>query len=159
MTETQLSVASTVRSSAEQRDIAKSLQPGVYSYNESVRRLLAILLLSSIHFLWIAPAFSATSDAQLPACCRSTGKHKCALTPALARLAAGPQVSGMSAKCPCTRPSSTASVYSQSSLLNPGRMAAYCAAQPILLPASAGVVVRACFSRSSQKRGPPSSIA
>jgi hypothetical protein len=46
-----------------------------------MRRILAIALLIAFGFPLVAPAFAATADpeASLPACCRSNGKHHCAM--------------------------------------------------------------------------------
>jgi len=46
----------------------------------SMRRGLAINLVGLFSFLLISPAFSAPApDANLPACCRLAGKHRCSL--------------------------------------------------------------------------------
>jgi hypothetical protein len=47
----------------------------------SVRRILAITLLIAFGFPLVAPVFAATADpeASLPPCCRSHGKHHCAM--------------------------------------------------------------------------------
>lgn len=43
-----------------------------------VKRLAAIALMSVLSFLLIAPAaFAQNAEAQLPACCRLHGKHRC----------------------------------------------------------------------------------
>ena len=46
-----------------------------------MRRILAITLLIAFGFPLVAPLFAATADpeASLPACCRSHGKHHCAM--------------------------------------------------------------------------------
>ena len=45
------------------------------------RRILAITLLIAFGFPLVAPLFATTADpeANLPACCRSNGKHHCAM--------------------------------------------------------------------------------
>jgi hypothetical protein len=46
-----------------------------------MRRILAIALLIAFGFPLVAPVFAATADpeASLPPCCRSHGKHHCAM--------------------------------------------------------------------------------
>ena len=47
-----------------------------------LRRLLSILLLAGCFLPMLAPllAYGHSNDLLLPACCRRTGKHRCALT-------------------------------------------------------------------------------
>jgi hypothetical protein len=47
----------------------------------SMRRILAIALLIAFGFPLVAPVYAATADpeASLPPCCRSHGKHHCAM--------------------------------------------------------------------------------
>ena len=44
-----------------------------------MRRRFAILLLALFSFSLLSPAFGGDSEANLPACCRRSGKHHCSM--------------------------------------------------------------------------------
>ncbi|MDE3195801.1 MAG: hypothetical protein KGN84_05635 [Acidobacteriota bacterium] len=44
-----------------------------------MRRFCAVLLVALISFLLLGPAFAASPENNLPACCRRGGKHHCSL--------------------------------------------------------------------------------
>ncbi len=129
-------------------------------YNETVRRLLASLLLNVLAFALIAPAISVRTDSQLPACCRANGKHKCAML--AKRYSSGVSETGkalVSEQCPYSHSSGTLGTAFQL----PGFTVTTRFSRAATI---AGIVrpeivrqVRWTNSRSHCKRGPPLSLA
>lgn len=71
----------------------------------TVRRIWASLLLAAFGFTLIGPAvFAFTADSTLPACCRSHGKHHCALPQSLGSSSGPVAVAG---RCPMFEVSQT----------------------------------------------------
>jgi len=129
-------------------------------YNETVRRLFAILLLSAIQFVLVAPAFSVDADTQLPPCCRAHGKHKCAMKRALLpnSITVSP-IATLGEKCPFSAASGDTARAWQSVLFGPsqaffGSVLSYAA-----MLAQTEAHFRVSFSRTRQKRGPPSLLS
>ena len=121
-------------------------------------RLSAILLLVQITLSLIAPALFAGSDVNLPACCRKDGKHHCAMSDSDAAVP-GALIQGVKAKCPAFPKGEAAPVSSNAGVLI--HLKAHVAAI-ISYPAAAAqaeTLYRVSFSRSSQKRGPPSLLS
>lgn len=125
-----------------------------------VQRAWAILLLNLIGLLPLAPAFSRpTHVAQLPACCRAQGKHRCAMRQVTAHASAtDPTIYSVCGQFPVQPVSSTA--------VNPSVFLTK-ASHPFFAAISSHPVVqeqiearyRISFERSRQKRGPPSFLA
>lgn len=125
-----------------------------------LRRISAILLLALFSFSLIAPAFPADADANLPACCRRAGKHHCAMAtgPGGGKTSSGPAFTagGRCPYFPSAFPTAT----------NPGSFA-IAASRGTFKPLTghADVIrsipahVSVSFSRSHQKRGPPSFLS
>lgn len=142
------------------RSIAKGLwKPAPRKYNKTVRRLLAILLLSVIDFPLIAPAVSAQTEPELPPCCRIAGKHKCALKRAVRHGATGVSVSSIGDRCPFT-PATRAVRSSLHAFPLNGVGAAF--GKPSLVFINAAFAqprLPATFDRAHYKRGPPRLLA
>jgi hypothetical protein len=120
-----------------------------------LKRLLSILLFGATLLPLIAPLLStgAMAESMLPACCRRSGKHHCAMAMTTATSKA-PQVSAPCDKC-SYRQNSTGAVHLQ--VFTPGTASAQHAGalrQPPLA-AQAECLWRISFDRSRQKRGPP----
>ena len=124
-------------------------------------RAIAVLLVSLLGFGMMAPAMSAYTGAELPACCRTHGKHKCEMRhPSSA-------IDGQSAaflhsireKCPFSSDGGfiavaplgffPAGVSAQRGLFAP---------EPNRV-AEAEARYRVSFSRTRQKRGPPAFLS
>ena len=104
----------------------------------------------------IAPLLSAgllTSNSQqnLPACCRNDGKHRCAMR----QKDSGTGMRGLAEKCPC---GPSASLTFQPHCVTLPRTAVFSAALvgPTSAVAQGEALGRISFSRTRQKRGPPS---
>jgi len=120
-----------------------------------MRRGAAIALLAVFSCLLMAPLFAADSDASLPACCRRNGKHHCAMRMAFDAWSQHRHFSTVEEKCPYAP---LAAVAAHSSVFHaaPARL---CFAEVVSHPAQApqsNALRRISFSRSRQKRGPPS---
>lgn len=127
-----------------------------------MRRASSILLVTIFSLSLIMPAlFASDPYANLPACCRKDGKHRCALTAAM--------IAAMTADS--LGPALTAGTCSDYPSVQVGPTRPVCvAALPGANPAGfeiAGPVLglrvqpfgRSSYSRAGQKRGPPSLLA
>lgn len=134
-------------------------KPAPRKYNKTVRRLLAILLLSVIDFPLIVPAVSAQTEPELPPCCRTAGKHKCALKRAARHGAAGVSVSSIGDRCPVT-PATRAVRSSLHAYPLKGTGAAFGGASLILAaPNYTQPDALAAPDKAHYKRGPPALLA
>jgi hypothetical protein len=118
-----------------------------------MRRALASLLLAVFSFPLFAPALFA-GEANLPECCRRSGKHHCAMAMNDAP-ASGVAFGSMQTRCPIYpgAPATPASVFVailKSASVVFGALVSHPA---IHIRTEAGY--RVSFDRSSQKRGPP----
>jgi hypothetical protein len=123
-----------------------------YTQN-SMRRSIAILLATVFSLLLMAPALISSSEATLPACCRQTGKHRCALRMAKAS-SSGPSFAAIAERCP-NFPQSSSAVH-RATVVPPVYQAivAGIIRHPVICPQTeAGY--RVSYFRSEQKRGPP----
>lgn len=124
-----------------------------------MRRLAAILVVLSCTLSWIGPVLYADPEAQLPSCCRRTGKHACSMAQTAGHLPDGAAVKVSAKKCPYFPVSRAVPVHAKTPLLKSTQpMMALVAVRP------AGLVqtearYRVSFSRSWQKRGPPLGLA
>jgi hypothetical protein len=121
-----------------------------------MRRALATLLMAVFSFSLISPAlFAADPDSKLPLCCRRAGNHHCTLQ--ADQRESGPAVK--SASCPFYPTASvfpatrTAGLPGMSGVVFTGIVNHSAAVQ------RAATLCRSSYSRTGQKRGPPSSIA
>jgi len=119
-----------------------------------MRRALASLLLALSAFPAIAPFLRADSALSLPACCRLNGKHHCSM-PSAQESSSGPAVKATQTKC-CDYPAAIG-------VSGPGNVASATNWQAVRgsLPSHSMTLApteaprRVLFSRSRQKRGPP----
>jgi hypothetical protein len=118
-----------------------------------MRRGMAIVLAVLFGWTWMLPAFASSIEANLPACCRKAGKHRCMMSAAQSR-GSDSSVATLSGKCPYF-PHITATTHD--GFCPPASSALFYAGlihHPALSPQTeAGY--RISFYRSRQKRGPP----
>lgn len=116
-----------------------------------------MLVLLTFGLSLAAPLLAAPAEAQLPACCRRDGKHKCGMM--MARQAASssssPGFNTLAMKCPFYPKSAPTSAVTHLDALIPQQLFAGSVAQPAAAIAQAEALYRISFARSSQKRGPP----
>jgi len=123
-----------------------------------VKRFAAVLLLGVFSFLLIAPAALAQDpETQLPACCRTHGKHRCMLPPA--SQSGGPSFRAQNERCPLFPGAGAFAPYQHSFTLTASqqffaRIASHPAAQ-----AQTEALYRISYSRTGQKRGPPVNLS
>jgi hypothetical protein len=119
-----------------------------------VRRISAIVLLAMFSFSLIASAALNTSESNLPECCRKGGKHKCVMS---TDARDSPGMRSMAEKCP--------SPPGRGETLVPGAEPVRQSVAVVAVTSHpAGIVqtearYRASFSRTRQKRGPPSLLS
>jgi hypothetical protein len=122
-----------------------------------VRRLLSITLL----LLFVLPSFAASllqnTDSNVPVCCRAKGKHHCMMMVPETVSRGGVSISVVREKCPAF-PKSTAWASSQLTVpQSQSGIAAIVTSPNAILQAEAHY--RIAWSRSRQKRGPPSLLS
>jgi hypothetical protein len=121
-----------------------------------MRRILAIALLIAFGFPLVAPAFAATADpeASLPPCCRSHGKHHCAMMHMML-LEALSHPSFQAPPCPFYPYAPTAPRLAPASLAAPPPLPIGIRRDPA--PPAASPRCAACVfaSHANLKRGPP----
>jgi hypothetical protein len=127
-------------------------------YTKSVTRLVAAALACLFSFLLMSPAILSSPDSQLPACCRANGKHKCSMREMnMEPSDDSPDVKTLRARCPY-RGSVSLSAAATSRTFLPKTVGAY---NTGLIAHASGpeqteARFRISFSRTRQKRGPPS---
>jgi hypothetical protein len=119
-----------------------------------MRRAAVISLLAAISYSLIAPLALAVPESNLPACCRRSGAHHCAMAEE-ASPATGPALQPAPQKCPLFPPATTTpGRVDIGSTKNAGAsftaIVSHLSTQP-----QAEAHCRVSFSRSHQKRGPP----
>ena len=125
-------------------------------YNQIVRRLLAISLLLLFNLPLVSPllAQAATSDANLPACCRRNGAHHCNMQMPSASASNDPAFTSIPEKCPAyPRPATLirvthAQVQAQTAVADSTATAASVALH-------VETASKAVIKSPHQKRGPP----
>jgi hypothetical protein len=123
-----------------------------------VRRASAISLLAAICFSLIAPLAFADPESNLPECCRRSGAHHCSMTDDAAS-ADGTHFQSIATKCPAF-PVATAAPFSPDVALLKGSGAIFAAV--VSHPSihfQTEARYRVSFSRSRQKRGPPTILS
>jgi hypothetical protein len=121
-----------------------------------MRRLAAAILLAWIHFalLFAAVTPAVASDANLPACCRKNGTHRCWMTQSSA---SGPGF--QAALCPMyPRAGAVPGQAKSAGLTASASVFGVIASHPAVQPQTEARY-RISFSRAGQKRGPPSFLA
>jgi hypothetical protein len=121
---------------------------------KAVNRLLGAFLVCVFSFLLIVPAFPTSLESQLPACCRTNGKHKCAMG---LRHSTDSGANVIQATCPYSGRLAMPAASSGKGFVLGASAAFY--GFLISHPAQHAQVEargRISFSRTRQKRGPPS---
>jgi hypothetical protein len=121
-----------------------------------MRRALASLLLALFSVPLIVPALLADASSNLPSCCRREGKHHCSMGSEPANQEG---LSAIQAKCP-NYPSTIAipGHWSVAFVKNSPSICISILIEPSA-EATAEAQYRVSFSRSRQKRGPPSLLS
>ncbi|HZQ53706.1 MAG TPA: hypothetical protein VFB14_16010 [Bryobacteraceae bacterium] len=120
-----------------------------------MRHLLVYVLLVAIGVIPVASTAPYQAEAQLPPCCRAHGQHKCALKHAMT---GSSSVAGIGAKCPFSEQAQWGPAGFHFLYWRPANnwIASICNHSTVLAQTEARY--RVSFSRSRQKRGPPSLI-
>jgi len=120
------------------------------------RRILAITLLIAFGFPLFAPVFAATADpeANLPACCRSNGKHHCAMMHMML-MAAYNSPSFNAPPCPFYPAAATPQRLVPASLTTPVTLAVAQLRTPAPSPAAPRRAIPTFLASANLKRGPP----
>ncbi len=137
------------------RSIAKLWQDSIPSTMKTVQRLLAILLLCALSSPLMPLTATRQGDSSLPACCRKSGKHKCALKEAALRQASAPAIAGIEERCPARPAFFTTVTSSHALLLRQSSLQVDSVVTHSLPLARTDALGGLPFSRSHQKRGPP----
>ena len=123
-------------------------------YYEAVRRAPAVSLILAIFYSLIAPALFADPESNLPECCRRKGSHQCSMSAQDAASTSGTEFRAIQ-RCPvfpaatAIPPGATVAVLRNCSAIFAGLVS-----HPTIQP-QAEAHYRVSFSRSRQKRGPP----
>jgi hypothetical protein len=122
-----------------------------------VRRVPAYLLLALFAGSMLGPALFAGADSQLPSCCRRDGMHHCAMSGAMDNeSSSGPAFRPIHQKCPCFPATTVAPAHSNIVFLKAPAAAFACLQTHAAVQTQTEARYRVSFSRSRQKRGPPS---
>jgi hypothetical protein len=121
-----------------------------------VRRALASFLVALFSFPLMLPVLRADGASKLPSCCRREGKHRCSMD-SESNYQEG--LSPIQPKCPnypatMAIPGDWNVLFLQNSLAICAWLLNYCST-----PAETEAKYRVSFSRSRQKRGPPTLLA
>lgn len=123
-----------------------------------MRRISAILLMALFSFSLISPAvFAPDAESNLPACCRRSGKHHCAMTASQSESSSGPTL--QTGRCPSF--STGQAVPANRTVSLPGNSQAIFAglvSHPASRPQTQALC-RISYSRAGQKRGPPTPLS
>ncbi|MBZ5576159.1 MAG: hypothetical protein LAP40_06320 [Acidobacteriia bacterium] len=119
-----------------------------------MRRIPAWALLALFSFSLIAPALAWNPDSKLPACCRREGKHHCAMDNALS-----PASPAVQALCPFYPQTGAAPAYAKTAVAWAASQAVAAVFSHPAGRARTEGLSRVSFSRTRQKRGPPSFLS
>ena len=117
-----------------------------------MRRLIAILLLATLSS-WLAAPLLATSQTNLPSCCRREGKHHCM------RPQTDDPGAHVSAKCLYTPGVAVFGLHVQPLWARGAEQRAELVFSAAAASSHTEPLRRATFSRCRQKRGPPSLLS
>jgi hypothetical protein len=120
-----------------------------------MRRACATLLLVWFSFSLIAPLLSAEDESNLPACCRRGGAHQCGMQHSTPGDSSSPAFRTQPERCPYY-PGAGVSSLDALNAPAPTRFFADVVRHPSV-HAQTEALCRISFTRSCQKRGPPSS--
>jgi hypothetical protein len=124
-----------------------------------VRRLIGITLLLLFSLPLISPvlALAASSDANLPACCRRNGAHHCMWKIQPAKSSSGTSFSAIPQRCPA-HPAMVSPVrYGHLTIPAASLIFAGIVSHPVI-KAQTHARARVALDRSRQKRGPPTDL-
>jgi hypothetical protein len=123
-----------------------------------VSRFIAVALLLTLAGDITLPALLVDSESSLPACCRRDGKHHCAMMEMLEKQqeSAGPSFRTVARKCPLFPRGTVAFMTDQSP--PPAVIFAGSISKDPVYKAQSEILYRISYSRTRQKRGPPSFI-
>lgn len=127
-------------------------------YNETVRRLIGITLLLLFSAPLISPllALTASTAANLPACCRRNGAHHCMMNMDQTESSgSAPSLSAIPRKCPAYPAAVTPIQHGDLSTHAASLIFAEIVSHPSVRTQTAARA-RVALDRSRQKRGPPS---
>ncbi len=100
----------------------------------------------------------APSDAGVPACCRRSGKHHCAMTKAerekMSQVTSERRFGAPLERCPMQQ-KALAAVHHEQSVVGAAGATTVASLHPLSAAAQAECLRRISFDRSRQKRGPP----
>lgn len=122
-------------------------------------RAVAILLINVISLGWLAPAMPSSANVSVPACCREHGKHQCAMKMEQGvnkQSSSDRSVGAIYEKCPYSSKVWTTAWNSPSFTLHRGQVFFGEVISHPAIQAQTEARYRVSFSRSRQKRGPPS---
>jgi hypothetical protein len=124
-----------------------------------MRRILAIALLIAFGSPLVAPLCAATADpeASLPPCCRSHGKHHCAMMHLMLARSSGPTL--QAPPCPYYPTPSTAPRIAGASLAVSPQAAVQILRGRAALPSIERHAARTFIPSANLKRGPPAILA
>jgi hypothetical protein len=122
-----------------------------------MRRLSAIALLVAVVYSFFLPVLLAEAESDLPACCRRNGAHRCEM--AGGADSSAPEYRTIPQRCPAF-PGWPAVPVTGAAALPKDSLAIFAAlvSHPAFQPQTAARG-RVSFSRSRQKRGPPSLLS
>ena len=124
----------------------------------AMRRMSAILLMALLSFSLISPAvFASNAESNLPACCRRSGNHHCAMMATASESPSGlslqtgrcllfPAAKGVSASRTVSLPGISQAIF------------AGLVGHPASCPQTEALC-RISYSRAGQKRGPPARLS
>ncbi len=121
-----------------------------------MHRAFAILLLIVFSLSLITPALFADSESKLPACCRKDGKHHCAMMDMGTEQSKEPALKNRETKCPFFPSPAPPEAFGKAVAHHPGDIFYASILSHPAAHAQTEARYRVSFSRSSQKRGPPS---
>jgi hypothetical protein len=125
-----------------------------------VRRLIGITLLLLFSLPLISPvlALAASSDANLPACCRRNGAHHCSMKMHQAESSGhGPSFSAIPQRCPAYPAMVTSARHGDLSFYTASLIFAEVVSHPSV-KAQTSARARVALDRSRQQRGPPTDL-
>jgi len=117
-----------------------------------VQRVCATLLLALFGFPLILPVIRVESETKLPSCCRREGKHHCGMANSASQETSGAAVRE---KCPNYPAVIALPAFSNTILLNAAQLFFASIVKHPAVHTQTEALQRISFSRSSQKRGPP----
>jgi hypothetical protein len=125
-----------------------------------MQRVSAILLLVFVSFSLIAPSVRPDAGSKLPPCCRKNGQHHCSMDPAVHdEQASATAIQSVSAKCPLFPNGGAAPASGVAGVPRPAVLFFAAIASHPTAHAQTEAQFRVSFSRTRQKRGPPTLLS